>query len=110
MRNQQKATNVTSSLTFEQRFFALPSDLQVQIVASLPIPDILNLRMVSRNWHNLILLNETPISRAFLEHNPVPQLRNMSLSTPRSLKDNFALHLRTVASPFCGIEFIGSDD
>lgn len=64
--------DVTSSLTFEQRFFALPSDLQVQIIASLSIPDILNLRIASRNWHNLISLNETPISRAFLEHNPVP--------------------------------------
>jgi hypothetical protein len=73
MRNQQKATNVTSSLTFEQQIFALPSDLQVQIVASLPIPDILNLRIVSRTWQNLISLNETPISRAFLEYNPLPR-------------------------------------
>jgi hypothetical protein len=73
MRNRQIATDALSSLTFEQRFFALPSDLQVQIISSLRIPDILNLRVTSRSWHNLISLNETPISRAFLEQSPFPR-------------------------------------
>ena len=73
IRNQRGATGMTNVLIFEQRFFALPSDLQVQIIAYLRIPDILNLRIVSRNWYNLISLNEMPISRAFLEHNPFPR-------------------------------------
>lgn len=34
----------------------------------------------------------------------------MSLSTPRPFRDNFALYLRTVASPFCGIGVILGDD
>jgi hypothetical protein len=64
--------DVISSPAFENRFFALPSDIQVQIIASLHVPDILNLRMVSRSWHSLISVNEKPISRAFLEYNPLP--------------------------------------
>jgi hypothetical protein len=62
----------TSNHTFEERFFALPSTLQVQIIASLSVPDILCLRFASRHWHNLVSLNEVPIARSFLENNPVP--------------------------------------
>jgi hypothetical protein len=60
-------------LPFEERFFALPSDLQVNVVAYLCVPDILKLRQVSKNWLQFITVNETPISRAFLEHNRVPR-------------------------------------
>jgi hypothetical protein len=70
--NGKERDDVTISLTFEQRFLALPSDLQVQVIASLCISDILNLRLASRNWHNLISLNEKPISRGFLEYNAIP--------------------------------------
>jgi hypothetical protein len=60
-------------LPFEEHFFALPSDLQVNVVAFLCVPDILKLRQVSKNWLQFITVNETPISRAFLEHNPIPR-------------------------------------
>ncbi|PMD30889.1 hypothetical protein L207DRAFT_389977, partial [Hyaloscypha variabilis F] len=53
-------------------FFGLPSDLQVNVVAYLYVPDILNLRQVSKTWLEFITSNETPISRLFLKHNPVP--------------------------------------
>lgn len=72
VRNRRESTPVSSSVAFEERFFTLPSDLRVQIIASLHVSDILNLRMASRNWHNLISLNEAPISRTFLQYNPVP--------------------------------------
>ncbi|PMD63086.1 uncharacterized protein K444DRAFT_523418, partial [Hyaloscypha bicolor E] len=60
-------------LPFEEHFFALPSDLQVNVVAYLCVPDILKLRQVSKNWLQFITVNETPISRAFLEHNRIPR-------------------------------------
>jgi hypothetical protein len=83
MRDLQEETGMTSFHTFEQRFFALPTDLQVQIIASLCVPDILRLRIASRNWHNLISLNEAPIARAFLEYNPGPRFA-LSLYPPPS--------------------------
>lgn len=58
-----------SSLAFDQLFVALPVELQVEIVASLPLSDILNLRLASRAWHNMITLNEVPIARFHLETN-----------------------------------------
>jgi hypothetical protein len=65
--------NKPKILPFEEHFFALPSDLQVHVVAYLCVPDILNLRLASKNWHEFVSANETPISRAFLERNPVPR-------------------------------------
>ena len=41
----------------------LPNELQLQIIASLPVPTILNLRLVSRSFHNLVTMNEPPIAR-----------------------------------------------
>ncbi|GFP58137.1 hypothetical protein TASIC1_0009047400 [Trichoderma asperellum] len=45
------------------------SELQIQIVSSLPLTDILNLRLTSKSWHALITLNEVPIVRYHLDHN-----------------------------------------
>ncbi|KAH8752094.1 hypothetical protein BGZ57DRAFT_912926 [Hyaloscypha finlandica] len=72
-KNDAGRRNKAKMLPFEEHFFALPSDLQVHVVAYLCVPDILNLRLTSKNWHDFVSVNETPISRAFLECNPVPR-------------------------------------
>ncbi|OTA54333.1 hypothetical protein K449DRAFT_338857 [Hypoxylon sp. EC38] len=53
---------------FDQLFLALPNELKIQIIASLPLSDILSLRLASRSWHAMITLNEFPIARYHLEH------------------------------------------
>ncbi|EHK50069.1 uncharacterized protein TrAtP1_007960 [Trichoderma atroviride] len=57
------------SVPLDQLLLALPSELQIQIVSSLPLTDILNLRLTSKSWHALITLNEVPIVRYHLDHN-----------------------------------------
>jgi hypothetical protein len=42
--------------------------LQVEIIASLPLSDVLNLRLASRSMHALVSLNESPIARYHLDH------------------------------------------
>lgn len=56
------------SLPFDQLFLALPNELQIQIISSLPLTDILNLRLSSKSWHALITLNENTIARYHLEN------------------------------------------
>ncbi|KAK3695226.1 hypothetical protein B0T22DRAFT_98891 [Podospora appendiculata] len=56
------------SLPFDQHFQRLPNELQVEIIASLPLSDILNLRLASRSMHILVSLNEAPIARYHLDH------------------------------------------
>lgn len=46
----------------------LPNELQIQIIASMPLSDVLNLRVASRAWHTMVTLNESPIVRYQLEH------------------------------------------
>ncbi|KAK8088589.1 hypothetical protein PG997_003550 [Apiospora hydei] len=69
---------------FDQLFLALPNELKIQIIASLPLSDILNLRLASRSWHAMISLNELPIVRYHIKHHipayatrlyPVPEDR-----------------------------------
>ncbi|TLS23282.1 uncharacterized protein PpBr36_05934 [Pyricularia pennisetigena] len=67
--SQVSADGSRTSLPFDQLFIALPVELQVEIVASLPLSDILNLRSASRAWHSMITLNEVPIARYHLENN-----------------------------------------
>jgi hypothetical protein len=83
MHNRREEPDATSSLSFEQRFYALPGDLQVYIIANLSIPDILHLRLVAKRWHKMISLNQEPISRAFLHHNPVPRFAISLYPLPR---------------------------
>lgn len=40
----------------------------MEIIASLPLSDILNLRLASKSLHALVSLNETPIARYHLDH------------------------------------------
>ncbi|KAE8443345.1 hypothetical protein EG329_001988 [Mollisiaceae sp. DMI_Dod_QoI] len=49
-------------------FFALPTELQAQIIAPLPIHTILTLRLVSKSFHTLVTLNESPIARHHVSH------------------------------------------
>ncbi|ROW18009.1 hypothetical protein VPNG_00397 [Cytospora leucostoma] len=57
-----------SPLPFDQLFLNLPNELQIQIIASLPLSDVLNLRVASRAWHCMVTLNESPIVRYQLAH------------------------------------------
>ncbi|KAJ2977131.1 hypothetical protein NQ176_g4548 [Zarea fungicola] len=66
----------TASIPFDQLFLALPNELQVQVISSLPLTDVLNLRLTSKSWHTLITLNEAPIVRYHIEnHIPAYALR-----------------------------------
>ncbi|KAF3061713.1 hypothetical protein GL218_03893 [Daldinia childiae] len=56
------------STPFDQLFLALPNELKIQIIASLPLSDVLSLRLASRSWHAMITVNEFPIARYHLEH------------------------------------------
>ena len=57
-----------STLPLDQLFLALPNELQVQIISSLPLTDLLNLRLSCKFWHTLVTLNETTIVRHHLDH------------------------------------------
>ncbi|CAK7207339.1 hypothetical protein SEUCBS139899_010149, partial [Sporothrix eucalyptigena] len=57
------------SSSFGVQFYNLPTELQVQIIASMPLADILQLRLSSRNMHAMVTANESPIVRYHLQHN-----------------------------------------
>ncbi|CEJ93348.1 hypothetical protein VHEMI08941 [[Torrubiella] hemipterigena] len=66
----------SSSVPLDQLILALPNELQLQIISSLPLTDLLNLRLTSKSWHTLITLNEAPIVRYHLDqHIPAYALR-----------------------------------
>ena len=64
--------NYVHRLTLGDLFLALPNELQEHIIAPLPIHDILNLRLVSKSFHTLVALNESPIARYHVAHS-LPQ-------------------------------------
>jgi hypothetical protein len=59
-------------LTLNDFFRALPNELQILIIAPLPIPTILNLRLASKSFHSLVTLNEPTIARYHIS-NSVPK-------------------------------------
>jgi len=59
---------LSHSLPFDILFQCLPNELQVEIIASLPLADVLNLRLASKSLHALVSFNETPIARYHLDH------------------------------------------
>ncbi|ROT40103.1 F-box domain-containing protein [Sodiomyces alkalinus F11] len=61
-------TTKPQSEPFERLFFALPSELQIQILSSLPLADVLNVRLASRPWYALMRFHEIPIVRYHLDH------------------------------------------
>lgn len=77
---------VRQSTSFDRQFHCLPPELQVEIIASLPLSDILNLRLTSRSLHALISLNETPIARHHLDnHVPAYAKRLYPAPSPSAL-------------------------
>ncbi|KAK4128268.1 hypothetical protein N657DRAFT_651996 [Parathielavia appendiculata] len=80
-------TAARRSLPFDHLFAALPNELQVEIIASLPLSDILNLRLASRSLHALVSLNETPITRYHLDHH-VPAYAKRLYPAPRGIPLN----------------------
>lgn len=82
------STSTRRSLPFDQLFAALPNELQVEIIASLPLSDILNLRLASKSLHALVSLNETPITRYHLDHH-VPAYAKRLYPPPEGVPLNF---------------------
>ncbi|KAI0136264.1 F-box domain-containing protein [Xylariales sp. AK1849] len=76
------------STPFDQLFLALPNELKIQIIASLPLSDVLNLRLASRSWHAMVSFNELPITRYHLEHH-VPAYALRLYPAPDLSKLNF---------------------
>lgn len=75
-------------MPFDQLFTALPNELQVEIIASLPLSDVLNLRLASRSMHALVSLNEVPITRYHLDHH-IPAYAKRLYPVPRGMALNF---------------------
>lgn len=72
---------------FDQLFLALPNELKIQIIASLPLSDVLSLRLASRSWHEMITVNEFPIARYHLEHHvPVYAKRLYPAPDPSAIR------------------------
>jgi hypothetical protein len=62
----------------------LPNELQENIIAPLPIHDVLNLRLVSKAFHTLVTINESPIARYHIAHSlPQYSLRLYPLPDPQ---------------------------
>ncbi|KAH6619885.1 hypothetical protein B0J18DRAFT_257405 [Chaetomium sp. MPI-SDFR-AT-0129] len=76
------------SVAFDQLFAGLPNELQIEIIASLPLSDVLNLRLASRSLHALVSLNETPITRYHLDHH-VPAYAKRLYPAPDKTPLNF---------------------
>jgi hypothetical protein len=75
--------STAKSIPLDHLFLALPNELQVQIISSLPLNDLLNLRLASKSWHSLITHNETTIVRCHLATQiPAYALRLYPLKEP----------------------------
>ncbi|KAI4870477.1 hypothetical protein F4820DRAFT_258000 [Hypoxylon rubiginosum] len=87
--SRRQSTDATKkrSTPFDQLFLALPNELKIQIIASLPLSDVLSLRLASRSWHAMITLNEFPIARYHLEHHvPVYAKRLYPVPDPSAIR------------------------
>lgn len=86
---RRQSTDVTKkrSTPFDQLFLALPNELKIQIIASLPLSDILSIRLASRSWHAMITVNEFPIARYHLEnHVPAYAKRLYPVPDPSAIR------------------------
>ncbi|KAI0206439.1 F-box domain-containing protein [Astrocystis sublimbata] len=68
IRNSSVESSRIKSATFDQLFAHLPNELKIQIITSLPLSDILSMRIASRSWHAMITYNESVIARYHLQH------------------------------------------
>ncbi|TGJ87624.1 hypothetical protein E0Z10_g1122 [Xylaria hypoxylon] len=68
IRSSSIESSQKKSIPFDQLFHNLPNELKIQIIASLPLSDILSMRMASRSWLAMITYNESAITRYHLEH------------------------------------------
>ncbi|KAJ2905078.1 Rik1-associated factor 1 [Zalerion maritima] len=76
--------DVHTPVPFNELFFSLPTELQTQVIAALPLSDILSLRLASRSWHDLITMNEAPIVRYHLDHHIPTYAKRLYPSPPGS--------------------------
>ncbi|KAF5025273.1 hypothetical protein F66182_2658 [Fusarium sp. NRRL 66182] len=76
------------SLSFDQLFLALPNELQIQIISTLPLTDVLNLRLANKSMHTLVTLNENTIARYHLEHH-IPAYASRLYPVTNSNEINF---------------------
>ncbi|KAI1197928.1 F-box domain-containing protein [Nemania serpens] len=76
-----ESTRRNSTLPFDQLFANLPNELKIEIIASLPLSDILSMRLASRSWFAMITFNESAITRYHLEHH-VPAYATRLYPTP----------------------------
>ncbi|KAI2635116.1 F-box domain-containing protein [Xylaria nigripes] len=75
------------SVSFDQLFANLPNELKIQIIAYLPLSDVLSLRLASRSWHAMITFNEFSITRYHLKHHiPAYATRLYHVPKPSSMK------------------------
>ncbi|KAF5662601.1 cyclin-like f-box [Fusarium heterosporum] len=84
--SRPSAESTRKSAGFDELFLGLPNELQMQIISSLPLTDILNLRLASKSWHALVTLNENTIARYHLEHHiPAYASRLYPVTDPRQI-------------------------
>ncbi|GAP82543.1 putative F-box domain-containing protein [Rosellinia necatrix] len=75
------------SIPFDQLFANLPNELKIQIIASLPLSDVLSMRLASRSWLAMITFNESSITRYHLEHHvPAYATRLYPAPEPSAMK------------------------
>ena len=63
-----------SRTDFQDCFFALPLELQSQILGFVDVPDILNLRLLSRQWNSFVITNDTEIAYTYLRQPHIPTI------------------------------------
>ncbi|KAI1302495.1 F-box domain-containing protein [Xylaria venustula] len=87
IRSSSTESSRKKSVPFDQLFHSLPNELKIQIIASLPLSDILSMRMASRSWLAMITFNESAITRYHLQHHiPAYALRLYPAPEPSQMR------------------------
>ncbi|KAM7209124.1 hypothetical protein V8F06_014894 [Rhypophila decipiens] len=104
--SQQVLTDDTPR-TPQECFFSLPLELAVRILGCLPFDTLLSLRLTSRSWNSLIVLNESLISQHYLRNGhlppivtqlfPPPGLAELSLRYIAGVRHRFSLCSKVAA-------------
>jgi len=98
--NPPSTLTTTSTSVFQNAFAALPLELQQHVLGFLPVPDLLNLRLVSRAWNAFITMQDGPIAFAHLHQSHIPTfaLSLFPASTTRNMGYIAQLHHRYVTA------------